>query len=140
LIFVEHTVSIHKGDKRLLIIEAYHYCQLYTKILYHIVFSKLTQSAEEIIEDHQCGFRRNMSTTVHMFCILKIIDKNGNIMKQCISYLQISRKIMIELGQRSCIISLFLISHETGKANNNVSEWNLRHSIGWQTPVWHSSY
>ena len=53
----------------------------------------------------------------------KYLIKNGNTMKQCISYLQTSRKHVILLGGRSCIIfSLRLVSHETGKANKNVSE------------------
>ena len=29
----------------------------------------------EIIEDHQCGFRRNRSTIDHIFCIRKILEK-----------------------------------------------------------------
>jgi hypothetical protein len=45
------------------------------KILYHILLSSLTPYAEEINEDHQCGFLRNKSSTVHMFCILQTIDK-----------------------------------------------------------------
>jgi len=40
------------------------------------------------IGDHQCGFRRNRSTTDHIFCIRQILEKiNGNTMKQCISSL-----------------------------------------------------
>jgi hypothetical protein len=39
---------------------------------------RLTQYAVEIIGDHQCGFRRNRSNTIHIFCIRKIPDKNGN--------------------------------------------------------------
>jgi hypothetical protein len=35
----------------------------------------LTQYAEEIIGDHQCGFRRNMSTTDQIFCIRQILEK-----------------------------------------------------------------
>ena len=47
--------------------------------------------------------------------------KNGNKVKQCISYLYTSRKPMIHLGWSSCIIfSLSLVSHETGKANKNM--------------------
>jgi hypothetical protein len=30
---------------------------------------------EEIIGDHQCGFRRNRSTTDHIFCIRQILEK-----------------------------------------------------------------
>jgi hypothetical protein len=39
------------------------------------------------------------------------LKKNGNTMRQCISYLKTSRKFMIQLGGRSCIIfSLSLLS------------------------------
>jgi hypothetical protein len=42
-------------------------------------------------------------------------------MKQCISYLQTSRTLMIQLAGTSCIIfSLSLVSHETRKTNKNV--------------------
>jgi hypothetical protein len=34
-----------------------------------------TQYAEEIIGDHQCGFRRNRSTIDHIFCIRQILEK-----------------------------------------------------------------
>jgi hypothetical protein len=36
---------------------------------------KLTPYAEEIIGDHQCGFRRNRSTTGHIFSIRQILEK-----------------------------------------------------------------
>ena len=53
----------------------------------NILLSGLIQYAEEVIVDHQCGFRRNRSTTDHIFCIRQILEKNGNTMKQCISFL-----------------------------------------------------
>jgi hypothetical protein len=37
--------------------------------------SRLTPYAEEIIGDHQCGFRRNRSTTYHIFGIRQTIEK-----------------------------------------------------------------
>jgi hypothetical protein len=39
------------------------------KILSSVLLSRLIRYAEEIIGDHQCGFRRNKSTNDHMFCI-----------------------------------------------------------------------
>jgi len=45
------------------------------KILSNILLSKLTPYAEEIIEDHHCGFRHNRSTTDHIFCIHQILEK-----------------------------------------------------------------
>jgi len=56
-------------------------------ILSNILLSRLTPYAEEIFGDHQCGFRRNMSTTDHISCIRQIFENNGNKIKQCISSL-----------------------------------------------------
>ena len=43
------------------------------KILSNILLSRLIPYAEEVIGDHQCGFRRNTSTTDHIFCIRQIL-------------------------------------------------------------------
>jgi hypothetical protein len=40
-----------------------------------ILLSRLTPYAEEIIGEHQCGFRRNRSTTDYIFCIRQIPEK-----------------------------------------------------------------
>ena len=45
------------------------------KIFSSILLSRLTPYAEEIIGDYQREFRRNMSTTDHIFCIHSILDK-----------------------------------------------------------------
>ena len=45
------------------------------KILSNILFSRLSPYTDDIIGDHQCGFRRNRSTTDHMFCIRQILEK-----------------------------------------------------------------
>ena len=45
------------------------------KILSNILLSRLIPYAAEIIGDHQCGFRRNRSTTDHIFCICQIFEK-----------------------------------------------------------------
>jgi len=57
------------------------------KMLSDFLQSRLTPNAQEIIGNHQCGFRRNRSTTDHIFLILQYLRKNGNTMKQCISCL-----------------------------------------------------
>ena len=83
------------------------------KILSNILLSKLTPYAEEVIRDHNCGFGSNRSTTdyTRIFYNRHILEKKGNTMKQCIRYLQTSRKLLIPLGGRSCIIfSLSLAS------------------------------
>jgi hypothetical protein len=41
----------------------------------NILLSRLTPYAEEIIGEHQFGFRRNRSTTDHIFCIRQILEK-----------------------------------------------------------------
>jgi hypothetical protein len=74
------------------------------KVFSNILLSRLTAYAEEINGDHQHGFRRNKSTADHMFLLRQILKKNEKITKQCISSLYTSRKLMIQLGGRSCII------------------------------------
>jgi len=49
------------------------------KILSNILLSKLTAYAEEIIGEHQCGFRRSRSTTDHILCIRQILEKKMGI-------------------------------------------------------------
>jgi len=52
-------------------------CRKLYKILSNILLSRLTPYAEDIIGDHQCGFRCNRSTTDHIFCIcqIRVIEK-----------------------------------------------------------------
>jgi hypothetical protein len=45
------------------------------KILSNILLSRLTPYAEEITGDHQCGFRRDRSTTDHIFSIRQMLEK-----------------------------------------------------------------
>jgi hypothetical protein len=47
------------------------------KILSNILLSRLIPYAEKIMGNHQCGFRRNSSTTDHIrvFCIRQILEK-----------------------------------------------------------------
>jgi len=43
--------------------------------LSNILLSRLIPYAEEVIGDHQCGFRHNRATTGHIFCISQILEK-----------------------------------------------------------------
>jgi hypothetical protein len=52
------------------IIEGYHCYQILSNIL-----SRLSPYIDEFIADHQCGFRRNRSTTDQIFCIRQILEK-----------------------------------------------------------------
>ena len=45
------------------------------KVLSNILLSRLIPYAEEVIGDNQCGFRRNRSTTDHIYCIHQILEK-----------------------------------------------------------------
>jgi hypothetical protein len=45
------------------------------KILSNILLARLTPYVNEIIGDHQCGFRRNRSTMDQIFYIRQILEK-----------------------------------------------------------------
>jgi hypothetical protein len=45
------------------------------KMLWNILLSRLSPYVDEIIGNHQCGFRRNRSTTDQIFCIRQILKK-----------------------------------------------------------------
>ena len=51
------------------------------KLFSIILLSRLTPYAQENIRDHQCGFRRNRSTTQHIFCIRHILEKKWEYIK-----------------------------------------------------------
>ena len=56
------------------IVGAYQFCQLRTKFYPTSCYSRLTPYAKAIIGDYQRGFRRNRSTTDHIFCIRQMIE------------------------------------------------------------------
>jgi hypothetical protein len=45
------------------------------KILSNILFSRLDPYIDEIIADHQCGFRCKRSATDQIFCIRQILEE-----------------------------------------------------------------
>jgi hypothetical protein len=45
------------------------------KILSNILLARITPYVNEIIRDHQCGFRRNRSTMDPIFYIRQILEK-----------------------------------------------------------------
>jgi hypothetical protein len=55
------------------------------KILSNILLSRLNPQAKEITGDNQCGFRRNVSTTDHIFCVHQILQKEMDIQRGSIS-------------------------------------------------------
>ena len=66
------------------------------KIATNFLLSKLTPYAEEITGGHQCGFQQLL---IIYPVYIKYLRKNGNTMKQCISYLYISTKSITQLGR-----------------------------------------
>jgi hypothetical protein len=98
-------LSIGRAIKQNVVITgAYHFCQQRTKFLSSILLSRFTPYAEEIIGDHQCGFRRNRSTTDHIFCIRQIPKKKREYNEVVHQVFIEFKKLMILLGVRSCII------------------------------------
>jgi sorting nexin-29 len=64
-------VSVHKKGDKIDCSNYYGISLLSTsyKILSNILLSRLSPYLEEIIVDHQCGFRHNRSSTDQIFCI-----------------------------------------------------------------------
>jgi hypothetical protein len=91
------------------------------KILSNVLLSRLIPYVEEIIGDHQCGFRRNRSTSDHIFCIPQILEKkwkyNEAVHKLFIhfkkAYDSVRREtlynILIDFGIRMKLVHVFLI-------------------------------
>jgi len=74
------------------------------KIVSNILLSRLTLYAEEIIVDYQCGFRRSRSSSDHTFCIRQILEEKWEYSEAVHQLFETSRKPMILLGERACII------------------------------------
>jgi hypothetical protein len=62
------------------------------KILSNILLSRLSPYRDEIIGDHQCGFRRNRSTTDQSVCIRQIQGKKMGIQRDSITAIRILQK------------------------------------------------
>ena len=55
------------------------------KILFKILLSGLTPYIQrKLLGDHQCGFQRNRSTADRIFWLRRILENNGNTVKQYI--------------------------------------------------------
>jgi hypothetical protein len=74
------------------------------KILSNILLTRLNPYADEI-GDHKCGFRRNRSTTDHIFCTRQILEKKweySEAVHQLKAYDSVRREvlynILIEFG------------------------------------------
>jgi len=108
------------------------------KILSSILLSRLIPYAKEIIGDHQCGLRRNRSTSDHIFCIHQVLEKkwvyNEEVHKLFIdfkkAYDSVTRevlyKILIESGITRKLLRLINMSltetYSRVRVGKNVSD------------------
>ena len=109
------------------------------KVLSNILLSWLTPYAEEVTGDHHCGFRRNRSTTDHMFCIRQILEKKGGEYNEAVHQLFIGFKkaydsirrevlynILIEFGVPKKLVRLFKMclteTYSRVRVGKNVSD------------------
>ena len=76
------------------------------KILSNILLSWLIPYAEEVIGDHQCGFRRNRSTTDHIFCIRHIFEKKWKYNEAVHQHFIDFKKAYDSVRREDCIILL----------------------------------
>jgi hypothetical protein len=106
------------------------------KILSNILLSRLIPYAKDVIGYHQCGFRRNMSTTDHIICIRQILEKKWEYIA-AVHQLFIDFKTAYDSVRREVLYNILTEFgiHETGNANKNVSKWNLQQSTGRKTFV-----
>ncbi|KAJ4433243.1 hypothetical protein ANN_15502 [Periplaneta americana] len=62
------------------------------KVLSNILLRRVTPHVDEIIGDHQCGFRRNRSTIDQIFCIRQIMEKKWEYKEYAIRKVQDNRE------------------------------------------------
>ena len=89
-----------------------------------ILCERLIPSAEEVIGDHQCGFRRNRSTTDHIFCIRQILEKKWEY-NEAVHQLFIDFKKAYDSVRREVLYNILIefgIPKKLGKVNKNMSD------------------
>ena len=112
------------------------------RILSNTLLSRLTPYAEEIIGDHQCGFRHKRSTTDHILCIRQILEIEVGIKWSSASAIHRLQARLYCSYEGSLLQYSHWVwyRHETGTANTNMSDCNVQQSPGRQEFVWHVSY
>jgi len=94
------------------------------KILSNILLSRLASYVEEIIGDHQCGFRHNRLTTEHMFWIRQVCEKNLEC-NEAVLQLFIDFKKAYDLVRREVLYNILIefgIPMKLVRVIKNVSE------------------
>ena len=106
----------------------------------------LTPYAEEIVRDHQCGFRRNRSTTDHIFALLSnTLNKMGvnEPVHQLFidfkkAYYSVKREvlynILMEMGIPMQLVRLITMclneTYRTGRVGENLSDmFSIRNAL-----------
>jgi len=106
-LYLSKTGVIKEG---VVIIGAYHFCQLRTKFIQHPAVKVNCILKRRLLGIISVDFHVGQLLIIYS-AFSKYLRKSGNKAKQCLSYLYTSRKLMIQLGGRSCIIfSLSLVS------------------------------
>jgi hypothetical protein len=82
------------------------------KILSNIILTRLTPHVNEIIGDHQCGFRHNRSTTDQIFYFRQILEKkwgyNGTVHQLFVDFKKAYDSIKEKFFTISCLNLVYL--------------------------------
>ena len=76
------------------------------KILSNILLSRLTPCAEESVGDRQCGFRRNRSTTDHIFCVRQTLEEKKWEYNEAVHQLLIDFKKVYDSVRREVLYNI----------------------------------
>jgi len=97
------------------------------QILSNILLLGLTWYAEEIIGENQCGYWCNRPPIGHIFCIRQILKKKWEY-NEAVHQLFIDCKKAYDLVRKEFLYNILTeygSPMKPGKANKNVSGWNL---------------
>ena len=82
------------------ILEAYHFCQLVQNLIQHPAV-KVNSICRGNYWRYQCGFQHNRSTTDHIFCICQILEKkweyNEAVHRLCVDFNKAYDSIRMEV-------------------------------------------
>ena len=93
------------------IMQTYHFCQLHTFFYQTSCCQGELHMQRKLLGIINVDFDTTGQLLVIYFAFIKYLRNDENKMKQCISYLQTSNRLIIQLGGKSCIIlSLSLVS------------------------------
>jgi hypothetical protein len=106
------------------------------------VFSSLAPYAEEIIGDHQCGFRCKRSTTDHIFCICQILEKKWEY-NTAVCQLFIDFKKAYDTVRTEVLYNILVhprTGHEGSEGSRGVWSMSRPSYINPRKEIWYSFY